>query len=85
MGADYTFYVKSIETHARTFLPLNISAISSVCGEQLNVDMYFRFQGFSTYFIKVKACIKLHLNSLETKKVQIATKFHLNFHEFCPP
>ena len=30
MGADYSFYVKTIETHARTFLPLNISAIGSV-------------------------------------------------------
>ena len=30
MGADYTFYVKSIETHVRAFLPLNISAVSSV-------------------------------------------------------
>ena len=30
MGADYSFYVKSIETHARTFLPLNISAIGTV-------------------------------------------------------
>ena len=28
MDADYTFYVKSIETHVRTFLPLNISAVS---------------------------------------------------------
>ena len=30
MDADYTFYVKSIETHVRAFLPLNISAVSSV-------------------------------------------------------
>ena len=30
MGADYAFYVKTIETHARTFLPLNISAECSV-------------------------------------------------------
>ena len=27
MGANYTFYVKTIETHARTFLTLNILAI----------------------------------------------------------
>ena len=32
MDADYTFYVKSIETHVRAFLPLNISAVSSVIG-----------------------------------------------------
>ena len=29
MDADYTFYVKSIETHAHAFLPLNISAVGS--------------------------------------------------------
>ena len=30
MGAEYFFYMKSIETHARAFLPLNISAVGSV-------------------------------------------------------
>ena len=30
MGAENLSYLKSIETHARTFLPLNISAIGSV-------------------------------------------------------
>ena len=30
LGAENLSYVKSIETHARTYLPLNISAISSV-------------------------------------------------------
>ena len=30
MGADYTFYVKTIETHARAFLTLNILAIGRV-------------------------------------------------------
>ena len=30
LGAEYLSYVKSIETHARTFLPLNISAVGSV-------------------------------------------------------
>ena len=30
MGADYSFYVKTIETHGRAFLPLNISAVGSV-------------------------------------------------------
>ena len=30
MGADYSFYVKTIETHARAFLTLNILAIGSV-------------------------------------------------------
>ena len=30
LGAENLSYVKSIETHARAFLPLNISAIGSV-------------------------------------------------------
>ena len=30
MGADYSFYVKTIETHAQTFLALNILAIGRV-------------------------------------------------------
>ena len=30
MSADHSFYVKTIETHARAFLPLNISAIGTV-------------------------------------------------------
>ena len=30
MGANYAFYVKTIETHARTFLALNILAIGRV-------------------------------------------------------
>ena len=30
MGADYFFYVKTIETHARAFLALNILAIGRV-------------------------------------------------------
>jgi hypothetical protein len=34
MGADYTFYVISIETHARTFLPVNFSAVGSVTVQQ---------------------------------------------------
>jgi hypothetical protein len=30
MGADYIFYVKTIETHARAFLTLNILAIGGM-------------------------------------------------------
>ena len=30
MGAEYSFYVKTIETHARAFLTLNILAIGRV-------------------------------------------------------
>jgi hypothetical protein len=37
MGADYLFFVKNIETHARTFLTLNILAIGRV---SLNISRY---------------------------------------------
>ena len=30
LGADYTYYVQTIETHARAFLNLNILAICRV-------------------------------------------------------
>jgi hypothetical protein len=34
MGADYSFYVKTIETHVRAFLALNILAIGRVIRKQ---------------------------------------------------
>ena len=37
MIADYSFYVKTIQTHARAFLALNILAIGSV--SNLKVDL----------------------------------------------
>ena len=33
MGADYSFYVKTIEIHARSFLTLNILSIGTVESE----------------------------------------------------
>ena len=36
LGAENLSYVKSIETHARAFLPLNISAIGSVFNFSVN-------------------------------------------------
>ena len=33
LGAKYLSYVKSIETHARAFLTLNILSIGTVCQE----------------------------------------------------
>ena len=33
MGANHLFYVKTIETHLRAFLPLNILAIGTVTDE----------------------------------------------------
>ena len=40
MDADYSFYVKTIETYARTFLALNISAIGRVVAEVLLSNLY---------------------------------------------
>jgi hypothetical protein len=34
LGADYAFYVKTIETHVRAFLALNILAIGRVSREE---------------------------------------------------
>ena len=50
MGADYTFYVKTIETHTRAFLTLNILAIGRVAADKhetcrhlsLKVRLYVR-------------------------------------------
>ena len=33
MGAEYLFYIKSIETHARAFLALIILGIGTVSGD----------------------------------------------------
>ena len=41
MGADHSFYVKTIEIHARAFLPLNISAIGTVVCVQLVYKDFF--------------------------------------------
>ena len=35
MGADYSFYVKTIETHARAFFKVIIFSIGSVGGVQM--------------------------------------------------
>ena len=43
MDADYSFYVKTIETYARAFLALNVSAI----GRVLRFLFYVLFDFFS--------------------------------------
>ena len=44
MGADYSFYVKTIETHAGAFLTLNILAIGRVGRRTLKICT---FQNYS--------------------------------------
>ena len=46
LGAENLAYVKSIQTHARAFLPLNISAISSVL--QFTESLFFSFLSMKT-------------------------------------
>ena len=43
--ADYSFQVKTIETHARTFLPLNISAIGTVVEMRIQMEDEVSCQG----------------------------------------
>ena len=43
MGADYSFYVKTIETHARAFLTLNILAIGRVMGFVCRCTLFWGF------------------------------------------
>ena len=40
MDADYSFYVKTIETNVRAFLPLNISAIGTVSSKKPNFSLF---------------------------------------------
>ena len=45
MGADYSFYVKTIETHARAFFKVIIFSIGSVPGELVLQGQNFRPTG----------------------------------------
>ena len=38
MGADYSFYVKTIETHARAFFKVIIFSISSVFTDHFSIS-----------------------------------------------
>ena len=49
MGADYSFYVKTIETHARAFLPLNISAIGTVLYILIELLVKMKVSGLSNF------------------------------------
>ena len=63
MDANYTFYVKSIETHVHAFLPLNISAVISVA---------FCLCWLSTYCAKARFTKSKHtVNRMQCKDVAI--------------
>ena len=48
-GLSHSVCVKSIETHARAFLPLNISAISSVATDSNSFLELYGFDFSNTY------------------------------------
>ena len=58
MGADYSFYVKTIETHACTFLTLNILAIGRVrlAGRPAKLNLLVDNVLFLTKFQPLKRC-----------------------------
>ena len=49
MGADYSFYVKTIETHARAFFKVIIFSISSVYND-MPVQKKFKFSAVQSPF-----------------------------------
>ena len=55
MDADYSFYVKNIETHGLAFLPLNISAVGRVAKVLLS-NLYI-VAGTKK---KIKTCFQLY-------------------------
>ena len=66
LGAEYLSYVKSIETHARAFLPLNISAVGSVQSNSKSFKPLQRVRSHPDYeliadFERTQNCLsKLH-------------------------
>ena len=71
MDADYSFYVKNIETHARAFLPLNISAIGTV---YIPVGlMYLLWKDFSNLILYVSYFTSFLLNSHKALSIKNAS------------
>ena len=58
MGADYSFYVKIIETHARTFFKVIILTIGSVSMYVFKMDYRLRTQIKQTNKLKFLDCIE---------------------------
>ena len=69
MGADYSFYVKTIETHARAFLALNILAIISVnMFGLLKISRFYvhcKFENISKNFEPIVPLFTLRRNLLK--------------------
>ena len=56
MGAEYSFCMKSIETHARAFLALIILGIGTVYTDEWRIYSIHRFPTLRTIFV---FCFKL--------------------------
>ena len=57
LGAENLSYVKSIETHARAFLPLNILSIGTVCWllpKVSTVSFWFQKKESNAYFSRTR-------------------------------
>ena len=80
MGADYSFYMKTIETHARTFLALNILATGRVSGETMVNNCckgpYFNYLSTIGYLVGqqnaiTKSWVKLQIRVLSSNVIKI--------------
>ena len=73
MGAEYLFYMKSIETHARAFLALIILGIGTVWRTSLYLNLFHwpmgkilvMVMGFVGTFELVQATLSEHPNSAQ--------------------
>ena len=73
MGADHLFSVKTIETHARAFLPLNISAVCSV-------DILILVVEFQLFQVNLLIFIPSKLLDLKFKIIWLFCQFGLLLH-----
>ena len=66
MGADYAFYVITIETHTRTFLAFNILAIGRVCVQCVRPGNFWTNHGIPPIVLLSlhHAAVKFDANSL---------------------
>ena len=77
MGANYSFYVKTIETHARTFFKVTIFSIGSVCVGIANMFIGRTSLPRFTFLNMSKQSIYLASKLTDRKLVKISQKFQI--------
>ena len=80
MSADHSFYVKTIETHARAFLPLNISAMGTVyTSQQVNASIHTPSSNVNEFFCIFDAVIDVPPSTGSTvlTSIRIQNSFEL--------